>query len=326
MGGPNESRARRLWRALEGVHAVVYFAPESVAGCEALGTRGYWSSYFALRAAPLGPVGARAVAALFYNFHPGLVARSVPAVWTLAAPARYLEVRLEAVDAALRRLLGDELVASAELAEAAELARAAAEAVPTAGRALAAANAELPWPAQPHLVLWHAQTVLREHRGDGHVAALLTAGLEPAEALVLFAADVELDPERLAKVRGWSAAEWAAARGRLIARGLVEDAEGGAADDADGAADGAAVGSAAGSAAGSAVCRPTAAGRALRASVEATTDALADVAWQAIGDAAAQRLLDLSGPFVRAIMDGGGVAADNPMGLRPLISTAERGS
>jgi hypothetical protein len=257
-----------------------------------------------MRAAPLGPVGAGVVAALFYNFHPGLVARSVPAVWELAAPERFLEVRLAAVDVALRRLLGDRLVASAGLAEAAELARAAAQAVPTAGRALAAANAELSWPAEPHLVLWQAQTVLREHRGDGHVAALLTARLEPAEALVLFAADAELDPVRLAKARGWSAVEWAEAQERLAARGLVDGTVGGAVGDT----------------VGPGRCRITVAGRELRASVEAATDALADMAWQAVGDAAAERLLTLSGPLVRAIMDGDGVAADNPMGLRPLVA------
>lgn len=322
MDASKESRARTMWRALEGVHAVVYFAPESVAGCEALGTRGYWSSYFALRAAPLGPARAGVVAALFYNFHPGLVARSVPAVWELAAPEQFLEVRRSAVDAALRRLLGEELVASAGLAEAAELARVAAEAVPTAGRALAAANADLPWPSQPHLVLWHAQTLLREHRGDGHVAALLTAGLGPAEALVLFAADAGLDPTRLAKVRGWSAAEWAAARERLVDRGLVAGAGAGAgaASAGGGAAAGGGAGGDGAPTGDGGVCVLTPAGRALRASVEARTDELADVAWQAIGDAASERLLALSAPLVRAILDGKGLLADNPMGLRPLVA------
>jgi hypothetical protein len=70
-----EHAARRMWRALEPVHAVTYFAPESQAACEAIGTKGYWASYFALRAAPLGAAPAEIVAALFYNFHPGLVAQ-----------------------------------------------------------------------------------------------------------------------------------------------------------------------------------------------------------------------------------------------------------
>ena len=108
MVDPSESRARRMWRAVEPVHAVTYFAPEAQQACAALGTRGYWMSYFALRAAPLGPAPAELVTALFYNFHPGLVRRAVPDVWAVATPERYLAVRLEAVDAALRRLLGAE--------------------------------------------------------------------------------------------------------------------------------------------------------------------------------------------------------------------------
>jgi hypothetical protein len=291
MDGQSEHRSRRLWRALEPVHAVTYFAPESKAACEALGTKGYWMSYFALRAAPLGAAPPELVAALFYGFHPGLVARAVPDVWAVATPEHFLGVRLEAVDAALARLLGPAVLDSPALAEAAELARAAALAAPTAGRALAAANAALAWPDPPHLVLWQAQTVLREHRGDGHVAALLTAGLDPAEALVLFAADVGLDRSWLLQRRGWSEQEWTAAVARLAARDLL---------DADGC--------------------PTAAGRELRGEVEAHTDALADAPWAAVGAAAAERLVTLAGPLVTAILAADGFPAENPIGLRPLVS------
>ncbi|HVL84206.1 MAG TPA: hypothetical protein VM367_07990 [Pseudonocardia sp.] len=286
-----EHRARHMWRAVEPVHAVTYFAPESLEGCTALGTKGYWMSYFGLRAAPLGAAAPEVVAALFYNFHPDHVARAVPDVWAVAPPQRFLEVRLEAVDAALHRLLGADVVASAEVAEAAELARRAALAAPTAGRAMAAANAALPWPQAPHLVLWHAQTVLREHRGDGHVAALLTAGLDPAEALVLFVADLDLDAEWIRARRGWSEQEWAAAAQRLTSRGLL--------------------------AAGA----PTERGRALRAEVEAHTDTLADAPWAALGDEGAQRLAALVAPLVSAILAGDGFLPVNPMGLQPLVGT-----
>ena len=290
MSDQVDHRARRLWRAVEPIHAVTYFAPEPKDACDALGTRGYWMSYFAQRAAPLGAAPAEVVTAPFYNFHPGLVARAVPDVWAVAAPQRFLAVRQEAVDAALRRLLGEEVLGSAAMAEAAEIARGAAEAAPTAGRALAAANAALPWPDDPHLVLWQAQTVLREHRGDGHVAALLTAGLDPAETLVLFATDLGLDAAWLRQRRGWSAEEWAAAAQRLGDRGLLG---------------------------GSGL---TAAGRELRAEVEAHTDALADLPWAAVGDAAADRLAVLVEPFVAAIVAGEGFMLGNPMGLTPLVS------
>jgi helix-turn-helix protein len=285
-------RARRLWQALEPVHAVTYFAPEPQRACEALGARGFWTGYFGQRAAPLGAAPPELVTALFYNFHPGLVAKAVTRAWALAPPERFLEVRLSAVDAALRRLLGPQVLESAELAELAGTARAAAEAAPTAGRALAAANAALDWPGPAHLVLWHAQTLLREHRGDGHVAALLTAGLDPAEALVLFAADTGLGAEWMRTKRGWSEAEWAAATDRLTARGLLVAGE------------------------------PTDAGRVLRAEVEARTDALADVPWAAVGDARVERAVALAAPVVAAIRAGGAFLDRNPMGLRPLVPTA----
>jgi hypothetical protein len=286
-----EERSRRLWRAVEPVHAVTYFAPESQAACETLGTRGYWMSYFALRAAPLGAASAELVAALFYNFHPGLVRRAVPQVWSLADPERFLALRIETVDAALHRLLGPGILGSSELSEAAGIARDAALAAPTAGRALAAANAALEWPDAPHLVLWHAQTILREHRGDGHVAALLTAGLDPIEALVLFAADNEIDAAWMRKRRGWSEEEWDAAAARLGERGLVGP---------DGL---------------------TAAGRAVRDGVEAHTDELADVPWSSVGSDRADRLVELAEPLVTAIVAGGGFLPANPMGLRPLVPT-----
>jgi hypothetical protein len=239
------------------------------------------------------------------------VRRAVPDVWAVATPQRYLEVRLASVDAALHRLLGPDVLGSPQVAEAAEIARAAALAAPTAGRALAAANAALNWPDPPHLVLWHAQTVLREHRGDGHVAALLSAGVDPVEALVLFAADQSMNADWLRTRRGWSEPEWADAVGRLAARGLVDPVEAvEAGDPAAGAA-----------AAGLPVAALTPAGRAVRDEVERRTDELADVPWAAVGDRA-DRLVELVAPLVTAIMAGGGFLPDNPMGLRPLVTVS----
>ena len=156
---------------------------------------------------------------------------------------------------------------------------------------MAAANAALPWPDGPHLALWHAQTVLREFRGDGHVAALLTAGLDPCETLVLFAADNDVDATWLQQRRGWSAGEWADAVDRLAGRGLV---------DAAGAL--------------------TPSGHALRRAVESRTDELSDAPWVALGDASAERLVELVGPWVADLVEGGAFLAANPMALRPLAS------
>jgi hypothetical protein len=211
--------ARRMWHQLEPVHAVFWYAPEVFAEAAALGyeVKTRWPSYFAWRLAPLGAVGPRLAASACYSFSPHMVGAHVPAAWAVASPPQILAARQRAVDWMYRALLGD-LIDSPGLAEAADLAREAALAAGTAGRPLAAANADLPWPGQSHLVLWHAINVLREQRGDGHIAALQVAGLDPCEALVSFAA-IGAAPAEVFASRGWSAAEWSAARDRLTARG-----------------------------------------------------------------------------------------------------------
>ncbi|MEH0843384.1 hypothetical protein V6U81_13455 [Micromonospora sp. CPCC 205711] len=276
---------RRLWQLIEPVHALVYYAPELTEEAAALGlaTDERWPGYFALRSAPLGAAGPELVTATYYSFNPRMVAEYVPAIWSAADPAKVLDARLSGVDRALRALLGDR-VDSPELAEAATLARRAAEAADLAGRPLAAANADLPWPDAPHLALWQAATVLREHRGDGHVAALLTAGLDPTEALVSFAA-VGAAPVEVFASRRWTADEWAAARERLAARGLV---------DASGLA--------------------TASGRALRDEVERRTDELAAGPWRALGPAVG-RLAQLVAPVTQAVVASGMLPTQSTLGI-----------
>jgi hypothetical protein len=277
-----------MWRALEPYHAVTYFAPESREATTELGCKGGWMSYFGLRAAPLGAVPAEVITATFFSFHPDRIARAVPAAWQAASPADFLAARTRSLDAALRRLLGD-AVRAPELVEAAALAREAASAAPIAGRPLGAANVALDWPAEPHLLLWQAQTVLRESRGDGHVAALLSAGFDPCEALVAFASDGTVAAEALREARGWSSEEWAAATERLVDRGLV---------DSNGAL--------------------SEAGLAARSWVEERTDLGVASAWRALGGQRCERLVELATPFVRLIVENGGFLVGNPMGLKPL--------
>lgn len=289
-GGPGEqvepAQARRLWHLLEPLHAVLYFAPEVFEEAGALGysTGERWASYFPLRAAPLGPVSAESVASAFYSFRPGMVARYIDDAWKAAGPEAVLAARLRGIDRLYRRLFGD-LTNSPELAEAAALARHAAEAADTAGRPLAAANAALEWPSEPHLQLWQAATVLREHRGDGHLAALLLAGLDPTEALVSFAAMGAASVERF-ESRGWTREEWAAASERLTARGLLE---------ADGTA--------------------TEAGRDLRRRVERDTDRLALGPWQALGQESAERLAALLGDYWVAVLGSGLLPSESTLGI-----------
>jgi hypothetical protein len=288
---PNETaqaadhRSRRLWRALEPYHAVVYFIPETRQRTDALGLKGGWMSYFGTRAAPLGPVPAEVVTALFYNFHPDMVRRAIPDAWSLATPEALVEARLAAVDEGLRRLLGP-AVSSAAVAEAAELASEAARATTTAGRPLAAANAALPWPGEPHLRLWQAATILREARGDGHVTVLVVAGLSPCEALVTASAAGGPPAEMLRAYRKWSQPEWDEAVERLRSRGWLDDRS-----------------------------ELTEAGRAGRAAVERRTDELIGPSWEALGDERAARLESLLLPIRAEILAAGGLPIPNPAGI-----------
>src|SRR5579859_2717555 len=215
--------ARRTWRAVEAYHAVIYFAPDAAARYEALGLTGP-AGYFASRSAALGVVPAEVVIATFYNFNPDLVRSAIPSAWQTTSPEAVLSARITAADATLRSVLGP-AVDSPALARVASLARAAAAAVAgdIEGRPLYAAHAALPWPDAPHMVLWHAQTLLREYRGDGHIAALVAAGIGGIEALVTHAATGVVSAKSLMSTRAWPEDDWAAAVIRLRDRGWLTD-------------------------------------------------------------------------------------------------------
>jgi hypothetical protein len=208
-----------MWTLFEPVHAVTYFAPEARQSFEAAGLRGFWRGYFAGRAAPLGPVAAAPVVATFFNFAPDMVARAVPDVWQRATPDDVLRTRVEGATAALARLIAGQPAGA--VAEAAELLATAAADIEYSGRVLAAANAVLPAPAEPLGQLWQAATTLREHRGDGHVAALVAAGVSGCEVLVWRAA-YDLSRDVLQPSRGWTDEEWAAATASLTGRGWLD--------------------------------------------------------------------------------------------------------
>ncbi len=175
--------------------------------------------YFAGRAAPLGAVGPEVVTALFYNFAPSRVARALPDAWGFAPPEAALAARASASVAALRRSFGDDN--GDATAAAAALARRAAESAPPEGRPLFAANGALPWPDDPVADLWHAATLLREHRGDGHVAVLTAAGVSGREANVLHSAAVGVPAEYMTVGRDYDAEEWSANARKLATRRLL---------------------------------------------------------------------------------------------------------
>jgi hypothetical protein len=273
--------AARAHRAIDSLHAVVYFVPEADEEFTGIGLRPGRMAYFAGRAAPMGPVSPGVVTATFYNFHPALVARHIPRAWGLASVDHILAARLRVADRALRRLLGDEAPQTPAVSELAELAREAAVGLPPHGRPLYAANADLDWPKPAHLVMWHAITQLREFRGDGHVAALLNAGMSGLDALVTHTATGRGFTEAAAKAtRGWSDDEWDAAVQRLREQGLLDDA--GLTDE----------------------------GVQLRAAIEDTTDELAEAPWLRLGAERSERLIELGRALSRQLVNAGAFSSE----------------
>jgi hypothetical protein len=274
--GLDPAAVARAHRAVEPLHAHMYFAPEHDEKLSALGLRPGRMSYFAGRAAPMGAVGAGVVTATFYNFSPSLVAHMVPRMWTLASPEQVIATRWEVARASLTRLLGEEAIGSAEFAELAGLLREACDALTPEGRPLYAGHADLDWPNDPLLDLWHAATLLREHRGDGHIAALLHADLNGLEALITHTATGRGFTLPAAKAtRGWSEEEWAAETAALVERGLLGD---------DGL---------------------TAAGKDLRARIEAETDVLSADPWLLLGQERTDRVIELGKGFARTLVAAG---------------------
>lgn len=274
--------ARRLWTTVEPLHDVIYFAPGIRDSGKAIGLRGYWMTYFAYRAAPLGPVGPGPVIATFAGFEPSMVAKALPDAWSRAAPAVCLDARLAAAVTGLRSAEVDQDAC----ARAVELLAPAMAAADGTGRALFAANAQLPLSDDPVAALWQLTTLLREHRGDGHVAALVAAGLSGLEAQQLQVALGRYPSEVMRGVRGWSEEEWAAGLAGLRERGLLES-------DA-----------------------LTDAGRELLAEIEELTDAAAwDGALAALGEAGVSEVIEVLRPSVDAVYASGWLPEVNPTGV-----------
>jgi hypothetical protein len=219
-------QARKTWRTLEPLHGMIYFVPEAAEAYQKVGIDGR-DGYFASRAAPMGAVPPEVVIATFFNFNPDLIHSAIPEAWRVSSPEAIVAARFEAVDRSMRRILGNDVVTSEPMVRAAELAgKAAREASHRVeGRPLAAGHASLRWPDQPHLALWHAQSILREFRGDGHIALLVAHGLSGIEALVAHGASGEVPPDLLRSTRGWSMDHWKSAVRSLRSRDWVVDGD-----------------------------------------------------------------------------------------------------
>ena len=266
-----EPIARRLFRLVEPIHVVTYFADEPTDALMALGMRNYWDGYFAGRAAPLGRVPAEVVHAIFYNFADGEVARHIPRVWDAITPEEALAARERGSVAALRRILGD-LADSPGLVRAAALAAQAAAGAATEGRVMYAALRTLPVPDEPVARLWHAATMLREHRGDGHTVALVGEGIGGTEAHMLRALSDGTPAREFGRVHHLPRARLDAVVDGLRARGLMDASE-----------------------------LLTDAGRETRERVEALTDELAAAPYDSLGPGELDRLVGDLEPITAAL-------------------------
>lgn len=277
--------ARRAWTRFEPIHDVVYFSAHAKTTTVALGLRGFWMGYFAMRLAPLGMLGPAAATAVCYGFHQRRVARALPDAWAHVDASAALRARHEIADRALQELIPHDVDAD-HVAEAAALAWRAVRALDLPGRPLGAANAAVAPAPIPRVALWQATTALREHRGDTHNAVLLANGVAPAEAHLIKAAAGEADGETLRSGRGFEPDEWTAARARLYECGVL---------DAGG--------------------RLSSAGLELHARIEQATDAQSSAPWRQLGPVDSERLIALLDPIARAIRDSGLLPATNPVGL-----------
>lgn len=273
--------SRQCWKTLEPVHALVYFAAEAQEEYASLGydvQANQAAGYFPARAAAMGAVTAGVVQATFFNFSAIAVVFGMDRAWEIATPQQVLEARYRAADRALRRLCGD-LLDSPDVLAAATLARTATTGCVPEGRPLYAGNASLQWPEVPHLALFHAITLLREFRGDGHVAALVLEGVTGLEAAIMHVAQGDSwTREPLRKTRGYTTEEWDAAASGLRDRGWLDGQD-----------------------------TFTEQGAEVRQRIEDNTDRLALPAWQALGEAGATRLRQLVRPLSSAVLDGGGL-------------------
>jgi hypothetical protein len=267
------SVSRWMLGALAALHSPVYKAVEVKSRLAALGLDDPMGSYLAARAAPLGPVGPELVTATFYGFSPRIVAAHVPAVWERAAPTHVIDATLEGMEELLGRVLGAQL---AEVTELAALLAPVADAHETLGRPLAAAWSSVPRTGRPLIDLWLTTTVIRESRGDTHVAVLVAEGIGGIASHLVTAGDQPDGRRRLMVLRGWTEDELDAAAATLRAQGLL-DAEG----------------------------RRTDAARALRRHVEDVTDRRSSEAWQHAGAAHVTRIAELALELVGPVLASG---------------------
>src|SRR5687768_1311111 len=272
---------RAFWQAIEVIHDVVYFAPDAKQRYEAIGLKGYWMGYFASRSAALGTPAPEVVVALFHGFAPRMVHRALPDAWSMGSRDEVLTTRYDLARDTLAPGLAD-----ADVERLAKELTTIWTSLDFAGKGLAAAHASLPMPDDPVGRLWHAATILREYRGDCHVAILTAAGLDGAAANALAVADGRV-PERQREMRGWTEDEWAEAYERLRQREWTDEHD-----------------------------AITGTGKVARAQIEDATDRVSASSFDKEAQARTITLEDALVSAARAIEASGAMQFPNPVGVR----------
>jgi hypothetical protein len=209
------SPARELRDAVEAVATICFWSEPAYDAYAGLGLD-FLTGYVWSRASVLGEPEGTVVAAAFGVFEPGAIAALYDAGRQACTLAQVRAAKEAGAVAALRQVLGD-----TDVTPVVAVLRRAAEAADPTGRPLHAGLTALPWPQEPLGQLWHVCSLLREHRGDGHLAACVAAGLTGLEANLLTEARVGWDPQTYTASRAWSPEAMQAAASALDARGLL---------------------------------------------------------------------------------------------------------
>lgn len=209
--------ARRLRDAAEPLAMHATGSAHVRAALEELGLDRF-AGYVWGRAAVLGEPSPAVVVAAFGVFEPNRLGAVYSSAKSACPRDRLLAVREAAVAVSLRRVLGE-----SDVSAVVSPLLGAVSALPPGGRPLFAGLLGSPVPAQPLGRLWRACELLREHRGDSHLKALVARGLHPVEANLLTELWHGLPAPAYTLTRGWSAEQAADALERLSSVGLVRD-------------------------------------------------------------------------------------------------------
>ena len=250
-----QSPARALRDTIEPIATICFWAETAYDAYAAQGLD-FLQGYVWGRGCVLGEPEGTVVASAFGVFEPGLIASLYDSGRAACSLADIRAAKEAGAVAALREVLGGSKIESGGdgLDVAVEALRRGAAAADCTGRPMHAGLVALPWPDDPLGRLWHAATILREHRGDSHLAACVACGLTGLEANLLTELRVGWEPQTYAASRGWSPEAMDAATAVLTTRGLIDDGA------------------------------LTAEGTALRDGIEETTDRLLGPVVDAIGD------------------------------------------